>query len=75
MTIVRSHGGIVLDLITDCVSCVFPNNVFPFQIMDDGSSIKDVCFDDKGEFPRYRLEDKNGRLKVQRLPGFNCTEV
>ena len=33
--IVESHGGIVLDVNTDAVNCVFPDNVFPFKLVRD----------------------------------------
>ena len=33
--LVESHGGIILDLNTDAVNCMFPENVFPFKLVYD----------------------------------------
>jgi hypothetical protein len=33
--LIKSKGGIVLDLNTDCISCSFPNDVFPFELIDE----------------------------------------
>ena len=54
MMIVESKQGVVLDLNTDCVSCVFPNDVLPFEIMDDGINIKNYYYGDNNELPRYK---------------------
>ena len=32
---IKSKGGIVLDLNTDSISCSFPNDVFPFELIDE----------------------------------------
>ena len=38
MMIVEKHGGTVLDLNTDAVSCIFPNDELPFRL--DGINLK-----------------------------------
>jgi DNA replication protein DnaC len=60
--IIKQHGGTILDLNTDSVSCTFPNNVIPFQTteLDDKIMINDYFFDD-GNY-KYKLENK-GRLQ------------
>ena len=64
--LVKSKGGEVLDLNTDCISCSFPNDVLPFDL--EGKNIKGYYFDDNNEVPKYKLEDKNTRLQVERMP-------
>jgi hypothetical protein len=31
----EAHSGVVLDYNTDAVNCTFPNNKFPFELMED----------------------------------------
>ena len=37
-TLVESHKGTVLDLNTDCVTCVFRNNKLPFELIKDSDN-------------------------------------
>ena len=67
MTIVKDNKGTILDLNTDAVNCVFPHNI-PFT-MDEKNNIKGFYYDKEETQPRYKMEIKNERLKVQRLPG------
>ena len=60
--LVENNNGFVLDLNTDCVSCVFPNDVFPFQ-MEDEANINGYYYDDAKTLPKYKLENKTARLK------------
>lgn len=68
--IVESKGGVVLDLITDCVSCVFQNDILPFEIMEDGLNVKEYFYDTDRKMPKYKLESAEHRLKVERLPKY-----
>ena len=54
--IIESNNGFILDLSTDCISCVFPN-VLPFQV-DDNNNLKNYYYDNDKEFPKYKLENK-----------------
>ena len=67
ITIVQDNKGVVLDLNTDAVNCVFPNNI-PFEL-DDKLNIKGYYYDEEQTMHRYKMEIKNDRLKVERLPG------
>lgn len=67
--LIKSKGGEVLDLNTDCISCSFPNDVLPFEL--DGKNIKGYYFDDNNKVPKYKLEDKNTRLQVERMPKYS----
>jgi hypothetical protein len=64
--ILESKGGVVLDVNTDCLSCVFPTNESPFKLVND--TYIDGYFDDdqKKKF-KYRKEDKAGRIQVERM--------
>lgn len=64
---VESKGGHVLDVSTDCVSCVFPNNKFPFTLIGKTADIKGYYYDDKRRFPRYKIEFKDERMHCARL--------
>ena len=78
MKVVEGHNGIVLDVTTDAVTCVF-NEAFPFTISEDGVNIEgyyydtpDICGDLLYEpiVHKYKLEDKSSRLKVPKLPKY-----
>jgi len=68
--IIENKKGTVLDLNTDCVTCSFEDNIFPFEL-DKNNDIKGyyyrMCSDDYN-IPMYKLEDKNTRLQVERKP-------
>ncbi len=63
---VKSHGGTVLDVNTDCCACVFPDDKFPFAL--NGNNLEGYYYDDAKTMPKYRLEDNSDRLKKQLLP-------
>ena len=67
-TIVKDNKGVVLDLSTDCVTAAFPRDELPFELEKEGINIKGFYYDDKLKQPKYKLEDKEGRLKAERLP-------
>ena len=70
-TIIKNKGGDVLDLITDCITCTFPNDVLPFEL--DGINIVGHEFA-KG-VPKYKLEAKEDRLQIQRKEQYIRTDV
>ena len=69
MTIIRQKNGIVLDVSTDCVSCVFPNNINPFTT-SDGLNLDGYYYDENRSMPKYKLEDKEGLLQIERLSNY-----
>ena len=73
-TIIESKKGICLDLKTDCISCIFPNNTFPFELYNDSTNIKGYYFDKSCKVPRYKLEDSDSRLKDSKLKGYKRVE-
>ena len=76
ISLVRKNQGEVLDVSTDCISCVFKDNKLPFELDDDNINIKGFYFDKQHKFPRYKLEKKepNYRLKVEILPKYIRSE-
>ena len=43
--IIKENGGTILDLNTDCVSCVFTGNDLPFDLEDD-VNVKGFYYDE-----------------------------
>ena len=74
-TLVESHKGTVLDLNTDCVTCVFRNNKLPFELIKDSDNIEGYYFDDAKKVPKYKLEHKpeGYRLKNSKLENYKRT--
>ena len=71
--IIREHQGRLLDLNTDAVICMFPNNL-PFEL-DENHNIKGYYYDEEKTLPRYKMEFKYDRLKVDRMPGTMRREI
>ena len=71
--LLESKGGTVLDVSTDCVSCVFKTNDSPFEL-ENKIYIKGHYDDAEKKHPKYRNEDKEGRLEVERMKMFTRTE-
>ena len=49
--VVESKGGHVLDVSTDCVSCVFPYNKFPFAMIGKSLDVKEYYYDNLKQVP------------------------
>jgi DNA replication protein DnaC len=62
--LIESKGGLVLDLMTDAITCTFPDNTFPFDLMEDGKNIIGYNYSD-GK-PKYKIETAH-RVKVERM--------
>jgi hypothetical protein len=52
--IIKSKGGDILDVMTDCITCTFPNDEIPFEL--DDINVKGYDFADG--VPKYKLEHK-----------------
>ena len=59
----KKNNGTVLDVNTDAVSCIFPDDKLPFKL--DGINLKKYYWDNEKLIPKYKIEDK-GRLKSSR---------
>jgi len=71
--IIENKGGVVLDVSTDCVSCVFETNESPFEVEND--RIKGYYDDAEQKSHKYRTEDKDGRLEVERMKAYVRSEL
>ena len=69
MALIESKGGVVLDLSTDCVSCVFKTDNSPFDTIKigDNNYIYGHYDDAEQKEFKYRKEDKEGRLQIERM--------
>ena len=43
--LIESKGGLVLDISTDEIACVFPNDEMPFELNEDGSNVNGYYYD------------------------------
>jgi len=78
--IIEEKGGVCLDLNTDCISCVFNDDIFPFHLVDKNNNIGGYLYDSKKNERKYKLEPKldelgemNSRLKVSRMANYKRT--
>lgn len=64
--LIHQNDGVVLDVSTDSVSCVFKNEL-PFETIEENGrlNIKDYHYKNGGY--KYKLENKDGRLKDPKL--------
>ena len=68
--IIENNGGTVLDLSTDKIVCNFPEtNILPFEL-DEDNNLKGYYFDDSNTVYKYKLENKDDRIKVSRMEKF-----
>ena len=53
-TLVESKGGIGTDVNTDTITCTFPDDKFPFDLIDEENV--NHYWDDLKTVPKYKLE-------------------
>ena len=68
-TLIESKNGTVLDLNTDCITCNFKDNKFPFEL-DNNKNIVGYYYDNENKELLYKLEDKTTRLQIERKPQY-----
>jgi 5-methylcytosine-specific restriction enzyme A len=64
-TLVESKGGIVTDINTDAITCTFPNDKFPFDLIDEKNL--NYYWDELKTVPKYKLEPIAKRVKYPKL--------
>ena len=72
--IIKENGGTILDLNTDCVSCVFKGNDLPFDLEDD-VNVKGFYYDEAKTIAKYKIEHKDERLKVTRMEKYKRSDM
>jgi hypothetical protein len=53
--IIEKNGGTCLDLKTDAITCIFENNEFPFELIDD-INLDGYYWDNKNKLPNIKLK-------------------
>jgi 5-methylcytosine-specific restriction endonuclease McrA len=64
--LVESKGGIVTDINTDAITCTFPDDKFPFDLIDE-KNINGYYWDELKTVPKYKLEPNGKRVKYPKL--------
>jgi len=64
-TLVESKGGVVTDINTDAITCYFPDDKFPFDLIDEKNL--DYYWDNEKTVPKYKLEPNPKRVKYPKL--------
>jgi 5-methylcytosine-specific restriction enzyme A len=64
-TLVESKGGVVTDINTDAITCTFPDDKFPFDLIDEKNL--DYYWDELKTVPKYKLEPNAKRVKYPKL--------
>ena len=62
--LIKSKGGMITDLNTDAITCTFPDDVLPFELLDDGKNIKGYNYPDNT--PKYKIEAPH-RVKIEKM--------
>lgn len=62
--LIESKGGQIVDLISDAITCTFPNDELPFELENDGLNIKGYYYSDKTN--KYKIESPH-RLKCEAM--------
>jgi 5-methylcytosine-specific restriction enzyme A len=75
-TLVESKGGIVTDINTDAITCTFPDDKFPFGLIDAApgcgaatqlKNLNGYYWDELKTVPKYKLEPNAKRVKYPKL--------
>ena len=73
MMLIEKEGGLVLDVSTDEVACVFPTDKLPWTLEPVFPNVKGFYYDKMETIPKYKLVEKDDdrqRLRVEKLPQY-----
>ncbi len=59
--LIKAHSGVVLDYNTDAIHCIFPENKFPFKLVDE-IQLKGHYWDKTNKVYKYKIEYNKERL-------------
>ena len=63
---IKQKGGIILDYNTDAINCAFPDNKFPFDLVEE-IQLKNHYWDEDNTVYKYKIEHGKERLKNSRM--------
>jgi len=72
--LIKAHDGVILDYNTDAINCVFPDNAFPFKLVDE-IQLKGHYWDQSNEVYKYKIEYNKERLKTSRMQETMRTDI
>jgi hypothetical protein len=72
--LVESHGGLVLDYNTDAINCAFPDNKFPFELVED-IQLKGHYWDKSNTVYKSKIEYNKECLKTYRMKETFRTDI
>ncbi len=72
--LVESHGGIILDLNTDVVNCTFPENIFPFKLVDD-LQLDCQYWDKDNKVFKFKIDHGKDRVQVSKFQKSLRTDI
>jgi len=64
--LIKSNGGTILDYNTDAINCIFPDNKFPFQLVET-IQLNNHYWDKENKVHKYKIEYDKERLKVSKM--------
>ncbi len=74
--LIKSHSGTILDY-TDAINCVFPDNKFPFELVED-IQLEGYYWnkaDKNYKTYKYKIEYNKDRLKVSKMQETLRTDI
>ncbi len=71
---IKSHSGIILDYNTDAINCAFPDNIFPFELVE-AIQINGHYWDKANKVYKYKIEYKKERLKMSKMQQTHRTDM
>jgi primosomal protein N' len=72
--LIKSHSGTILDYNTDAINCVFPDNKFPFELVEE-IQLNGHYWNKKDKVYKYKIEYNKDRLKVSKMQETLRTDV
>ena len=64
--LIQAHSGVILDYNTDAINCVFPENRFPFELVED-IQLNGHYWDKSNKEYKYKIEYNKERLKTSKM--------
>ena len=72
--LITSNAGVILDYNTDAINCVFPDNKFPFELVEE-IQLNNHYWDSNNKVYKYKIEYNKERLKTSRMQETMRTDI